>query len=83
MWIEIDLKTAPDGDTCIGAKAGDKLEGVYKESDGTLQTFKFLYLATGKPNGGVPTTYDTAADDLVLTACKTKGGDCDFGTLMQ
>jgi hypothetical protein len=78
--IEIDIKTAPDADTCIGAKAGDTLNGIYEESDGQQQTFKFMYLATGAPNAAAPDSFDTSADDLVLTACKsqTPGGDCDF-----
>ena len=56
--IEINIKTAPDADTCIGAKAGDKLTGYYMEKDGQAQTFKFMYLATGSPNGAAPPTYD-------------------------
>ena len=81
--VVIDIKTAPAADTCIGAKAGDKLTGYYMESDGQAQTFKFMYLATGAPNGAAPPTYDASADDLVLTACKsqTPGGDCDFNGL--
>ena len=50
---------------------------MYKEADGYGGTFKFMYLATGKANGQIPTSFDTSASDLVLLACKAKG-DCDF-----
>ena len=77
MSFEIVIKTAPGASTCMGAKADDKLEGMYKEADGYDSTFKFMYLATGKANGQIPTSFDASASDLVLLACKAKG-DCDF-----
>ena len=81
--ISIKFSDAPAGDTILGVKAGDTLQGFHLDHSGQEQVNKYMYLALGKPNGASPATFDDAAADFLLVACAKAGGPCDFSGVIS